>query len=79
MPPKPVEPIPPRPESREQRDSVDENDIELKTEKVVHFAEHEFLIAFTADDMAVEFSYWWQEVGEKLFIEHYNSLDEANQ
>lgn len=50
--------------------SVEElTDCQIKTNKTVHFAEHEIFLSFTNDDGAVAFETWWNSLGKKQFLD----------
>jgi hypothetical protein len=52
---------------------MDEDDVRICEEyQVRHTAEHETLLAFNGDDQNEEFQGWWNTVGVKLFVKHYN-------
>lgn len=54
---------------------MDIGDVTIESEKTIHFAEHEVLLSFINDEDAVRFNYWWEDVGEALFVRDAPSIE----
>lgn len=55
--------------------SVEIGDTSILEQKTVDIPEHEVLLSFRSDEDAVRFNYWWQDVGEVLFVRDAPSIE----